>query len=98
MLNSLSGGRIPLVRHRLERIADLIEQIEQHPMCFKFETRPDYFVVIYPGGEFMHGGAAANHMVLGKIEALKALWVYIENEWRRSYPSPFQPQLTEYPE
>lgn len=72
-------------RQAQEQIANLIEEIKEHPMCLRFADIEGKYRVYHPAGFFTDATQASYGE--GKILALQRLLASIENQWLRSYPN-----------
>lgn len=67
---------------KLERIKQLLEQIEKHPMTLHFRDTPKHYVVYFPANNIGLDGVRVEK-ANNKIKALELLLEKLEKCWKK---------------
>lgn len=65
-----------------ERVRKLIAEVEEHPMCAKFEFVDGLYRVLYPVGFYPNGAQAS--IGEGRAVALQRLLQVMERHWKEN--------------
>lgn len=72
------------IQDRIDEIAELVQQVRNHPMCARFTDEHGVYLVIYPEGYWPMGVQVTHTGRMGKATALRRLLLNMENHWRRA--------------
>ena len=76
-----------MIQENIQRVKELKEEINKHPMCCNFIDDGTHFIMTFPNMDYYLDGIRTNYIEMGKIKALETLLEKAEYCWLDSYPS-----------